>query len=92
MATRLIETANSNESLGDDKSALSLRYAECPSLTWTDIVLRLMLTMAAADLIGLDREAGGHNAGLRITLFVGLAAAVAMVQANLLQNVHLDEL
>lgn len=54
------------------------------SLTWIDIVVRLMLTMAAAGLIGLDREAGGHNAGLRTTLLVGLAAAVAMIQANLL--------
>lgn len=54
------------------------------SPTWTEIVFRLMLTMAAAGFIGLDREAGGHNAGLRTTLLVGLAAAVAMIQANLL--------
>ncbi len=52
--------------------------------TWTDIAIRLALTMVAAALIGLDREAGGHNAGLRTTILVGLAAAVAMIQANLL--------
>ncbi|MBS0232784.1 MAG: MgtC/SapB family protein [Proteobacteria bacterium] len=52
--------------------------------SWTDIAIRLALTMVAAALIGLDREAGGHNAGLRTTILVGLAAAVAMIQANLL--------
>jgi putative Mg2+ transporter-C (MgtC) family protein len=54
------------------------------SPTWTDIAIRLLLTLAAAGLIGLDREAGGHNAGLRTTVLVALAAAVAMIQANLL--------
>ncbi len=54
------------------------------SPTWTDIVARLCLTVIAAGLIGFDREIGGHNAGLRTTILVGLAAAVAMIQANLL--------
>lgn len=55
--------------------------------TWTDIAVRLLLTLVAAALVGLDREAGGHNAGLRTTILVGLAAAVAMIQANLLLTV-----
>jgi putative Mg2+ transporter-C (MgtC) family protein len=52
--------------------------------SWWDIAIRLALTMTAAGLIGFDREAHGHAAGFRTTILVGLAAAVAMIQANLL--------
>lgn len=52
--------------------------------SWQDIALRLALTMVASALIGLDRGARGHAAGLRTTILVGLAAALAMVQANVL--------
>jgi putative Mg2+ transporter-C (MgtC) family protein len=40
--------------------------------------------MAAGALIGLDRGEHGRPAGLRTTLLVSLAAAVAMIQTNLL--------
>lgn len=53
-------------------------------LGWPDIVLRLALTVVASGLLGFDRGVRGHAAGLRTTLLVGLAAAVAMIQANLL--------
>jgi putative Mg2+ transporter-C (MgtC) family protein len=52
--------------------------------TWQDIAVRLVLTMACGMVIGYNREARGHAAGLRTTMLVGLAAAVAMIQANLL--------
>lgn len=52
--------------------------------TWTEIAWRLALTVAAGCLIGLNREAGGHPAGFRTTLLVGLAACLAMIQSNLL--------
>jgi putative Mg2+ transporter-C (MgtC) family protein len=52
--------------------------------SWGDIALRLVLTMIAGSLIGLDRGARGHAAGLRTTILVGLAASVAMIQANIL--------
>jgi putative Mg2+ transporter-C (MgtC) family protein len=52
--------------------------------TWTEIAWRLALTVAAGCLIGINREAGGHPAGFRTTLLVGLAACLAMIQANLL--------
>ena len=52
--------------------------------TWTDIAIRLLLTVAAGAVIGLNRQAGGHSAGLRTTILVGLAASVAMCQSNLL--------
>jgi putative Mg2+ transporter-C (MgtC) family protein len=58
------------------------------SPTWQDIVLRLLLTVLAGALIGLDREARGHAAGLRTTILVALAAAIAMIQANILLPVN----
>src|ERR1700735_1498651 len=52
--------------------------------SWEDIGLRLVLTVIACGLIGFDRGARGHAAGLRTTMLVGLAAALAMIQANIL--------
>ncbi|TPK98421.1 MgtC/SapB family protein [Mesorhizobium sp. B2-4-12] len=52
--------------------------------TWPDLVARLLFVLLAGFLIGLNREARGHTAGLRTTILVGLAAAVAMIQANML--------
>jgi putative Mg2+ transporter-C (MgtC) family protein len=54
------------------------------TLTWHDIALRLALALLAGGLIGLDRGEHGRPAGLRTTLLVCLAAAVAMIQTNLL--------
>jgi putative Mg2+ transporter-C (MgtC) family protein len=54
------------------------------TVTWYEIVLRLALSAAAGALIGLDRSEHGRPAGLRTTLLVCLAAAVTMIQANLL--------
>ena len=54
------------------------------TLTWQDIAIRLVLSVVAGGLIGLDRGEHGRPAGLRTTLLVCLAAAIAMIQANLL--------
>jgi putative Mg2+ transporter-C (MgtC) family protein len=54
------------------------------TLTWHEIALRLALSALAGTVVGLDRGEHGHAAGLRTTLLVCLAAAVAMIQANLL--------
>src|ERR1700684_3614013 len=54
------------------------------TLTWHDIALRLAMSLAAGGLIGLDRGEHSRPAGLRTTLLVCLAAAVAMIQTNLL--------
>ena len=53
------------------------------TVTPTQIALRLLLATVAGAVIGLNRERG-HTAGLRTTLLVCLAAAIAMVQVNLL--------
>jgi putative Mg2+ transporter-C (MgtC) family protein len=52
--------------------------------TWTDIAFRLLLTMLAGAIIGFNRGAHGHAAGFRTTILVGLAASIAMIQANIL--------
>src|ERR1700733_1907983 len=54
------------------------------TLTWHEIALRLALSVAAGVLVGLDRSEHGRPAGLRTTLLVCLAAAVSLIQANLL--------
>jgi putative Mg2+ transporter-C (MgtC) family protein len=51
---------------------------------WLDIAIRLALTVIAAALLGFDRGARGHAAGLRTTVLVGLAASLPMIQANVL--------
>ena len=52
------------------------------TLTWSDVALRLALTVLASGLFGFNRGEQGHAAGLRTMLLVGLAASVAMLQAN----------
>ncbi len=54
------------------------------SPSWQDIGVRLALTMIAGAVIGFNRGARGHAAGFRTTILVGLAASVAMIQANIL--------
>ena len=43
--------------------------------TWSDVALRLILTMIAGGIIGFNRGVRGHGAGLRTTILVGLAGS-----------------
>jgi putative Mg2+ transporter-C (MgtC) family protein len=54
------------------------------SLSWADIALRLLLTVIAGGIIGANRGEHGRPAGLRTTILVALAAAMSMIEANLL--------
>lgn len=56
-------------------------------IDWQDIALRLGLTAFGVALIGFNREEHRLAAGLRTTLLVGLAAAISMIQVNLLLNI-----
>jgi putative Mg2+ transporter-C (MgtC) family protein len=56
------------------------------TLTWQAIALRLLLTTVCAGILGFDRDERGHAAGFRTNLLVGLAACLAMLQANWLIN------
>src|SRR5438105_7946486 len=52
--------------------------------SWSEICVRLVLTMLAGAIIGFNRGARGQAAGFRTTILVCLAASVAMIQANIL--------
>jgi putative Mg2+ transporter-C (MgtC) family protein len=56
------------------------------TLHWQQVALRLALTAIAGIIIGFNRGEHGRPAGMRTTLLVCLAAAIAMIQANLLMN------
>ena len=53
-------------------------------VTVQDVVLRLACALLAGVAIGLNRETKGQAAGLRTTVLVCLAAALAGLEANLL--------
>lgn len=53
-------------------------------LRWTDVALRLALTILVGMLIGYNRREHGKAAGMRTTLLVCLAASVSMLQMNAL--------
>jgi putative Mg2+ transporter-C (MgtC) family protein len=53
-------------------------------LTWPDLVIRMLCTLVAGAIIGYDRGEHGKAAGLRTTVLVCMAAAVAMLQMNYL--------
>ncbi len=57
-----------------------------PEIHWPAIAIRLILTVIAGGLLGIERSRTGHAAGLRTTLLVTLAASVAMIQMNLLME------
>jgi putative Mg2+ transporter-C (MgtC) family protein len=53
-------------------------------LTWPDVVIRMLCALVAGAIIGYDRGEHGKAAGLRTTVLVCMAAAVAMLQMNYL--------
>ena len=57
------------------------------TVSGADIALRLLAALLAGGLIGLDRTQRGRIAGLRTTILMCLAAAGAMIEANLLLSV-----
>lgn len=55
-----------------------------PTLDWGNLLLRLGVALCAGAVVGANRGERGKPAGLRTTILVCLAAALAMVLANLL--------
>jgi putative Mg2+ transporter-C (MgtC) family protein len=54
------------------------------TITWYDIALRIGLTLIGSALIGINRGEHGQTAGLRTTMLVALAGALAMIEVNVL--------
>jgi putative Mg2+ transporter-C (MgtC) family protein len=65
-------------------TALAAGWRMSPTLSWTDLLLRLAVTLAAGAVIGANRGERGKPAGLRTTLLVCLAASLSMLLTNLL--------
>ena len=57
------------------------------NVTGADIAIRLLAALMAGGLIGFDRSMRGRIAGLRTTILMCLAAAGAMIEANLMLEV-----
>jgi len=53
-------------------------------IEWWDIALRLVLSALASAAIGVNRGEEDRPVGLRTTMLVTLAAAISMIQVNLL--------
>ena len=51
-------------------------------LAFEDVLLRTLAAMLAGFLIGLDRESRGRAAGMRTTMLVCVASALAIITAN----------
>jgi putative Mg2+ transporter-C (MgtC) family protein len=49
-----------------------------------DILLRLVIAMILAGIVGWDRERRGHSAGVRTNMLVGLSAALFTSTGDLL--------
>ena len=55
-----------------------------PVIDWWDVALRLLVSLAAGAVIGLDRGGHGRPAGLRTTMLVCLAGSFTMILSNFL--------
>jgi putative Mg2+ transporter-C (MgtC) family protein len=55
-----------------------------PSVSATDVAIRLGLAVVIGIILGFDRSTHGKAAGMRTTVLVCVAAAIAMIQVNML--------
>jgi putative Mg2+ transporter-C (MgtC) family protein len=67
------------QSTGENPISMSV------SLSWSDVALRLLVTVVAGLLLGYDRTEHRKSAGIRTTLLVCLAASVTTIQVNTLR-------
>src|SRR5689334_8779587 len=54
------------------------------TVSWSEILLRLLCALFTGGLLGLNRSEHGRMAGLRTSMLVCTAACIAMLQVNLL--------
>ncbi len=54
------------------------------SIEWSEVAMRLAAAVVAGGLVGFNREEHGRAAGLCTMILVCTAAAISMLQVNLL--------
>ena len=54
------------------------------TVSWSEILVRLLCAVVTGGLLGLDRSEHGRAAGLRTSILVCVAACIAMLQVNLM--------
>lgn len=58
---------------------------------WLQILLKLMITLGASGLIGLEREITGHKAGIRTQILVGIGST-SLVMLGVYNDMKVDEI
>ena len=58
---------------------------------WLQILLKLLITLGASGLIGLEREITGHKAGIRTQILVGIGST-SLVMIGLYNDMRIDEI
>jgi len=52
------------------------------STSYLELILRMLATLIASAIVGIERESHGRAAGMRTTILVGVAACIAMMISN----------
>ncbi|MBN1539915.1 MAG: MgtC/SapB family protein, partial [Candidatus Thermoplasmatota archaeon] len=63
----------------------------CSMDEWLQILLKLMITLGASGLIGLEREITGHKAGIRTQILVGIGST-SLVMLGVYNDMKVDEI
>jgi putative Mg2+ transporter-C (MgtC) family protein len=61
---------------------ISPEYGLIPTVTWLDVVLRLVVAAALGASMGLERQVRGRPAGLRTMMLVSLGCCLVMLVSN----------
>jgi len=58
---------------------------------WLEIILKLLVSLGASGLIGLEREITGHKAGIRTQILVGIGST-SLVMLGVYNGMGIDEI
>ncbi|MFO8051677.1 MAG: MgtC/SapB family protein [Thermoplasmatota archaeon] len=57
---------------------------------WLEIILKLVISLAASGLIGLEREVTGHKAGIRTQILVGIGST-SFIMLGVYSDIEVSE-
>jgi putative Mg2+ transporter-C (MgtC) family protein len=58
---------------------------------WLEILLKLLISLGASGLIGLERELTGHKAGIRTQILVGIGST-SLIMLGVYNDMEIDEI